>query len=156
MQRLGSQVLANAGSVHGTAVAEAGEWRLARPFQVQVPAVAIRRQLLPSSRAAIPEARAVATELVARIDLGHRLHARQGGCPWPQKASHCASLTSRAPAHQAAHGSDAAIWGHAAAAGQRARKPRKFGGKVLISFMVMRLSLRMLVSLFIPPSARRG
>ena len=79
MQRLGSQVLANAGSQHGTAVAKAGEWRLARPFQVQVPAAAIRRQLLPQQQgAAIPEARAVTTELVARIDLGHRLHARQG------------------------------------------------------------------------------
>ncbi|MNP36609.1 hypothetical protein D3C76_1300110 [compost metagenome] len=45
---------------------------------MQIPALAIRRQLLPQQQGtAIPQARAVTAKLMPRIDLSHRLHARQ-------------------------------------------------------------------------------
>ena len=130
MQRLGSQVLANTGSQHGAAVAEAGEWRLARPFQVQVPAAAIRRQLLPSNGAR-PSPGA---------GCSHRTggpHARPGppaACPagaaLATNNSHCASLTSPSPSSPSGARFRCSNLGPCSGCGATwAPSPRKFGGK---------------------------
>ena len=78
MERFGGEILADAGAQYGAAIAKTGERCFTRPLQMQIPALAIRRQLLPQQqRPTIPEPGAVTPELMAGIDLRHRLHAGQ-------------------------------------------------------------------------------
>ncbi len=78
MERLGGQIFANARAQYGAAIAKTGEGGLARPFQMEIPAQAIGRQLLTQQqRPAIAKPWAIAAELMAGIHLRHRLHAGQ-------------------------------------------------------------------------------